>query len=491
MMRSEIRIILIAVLAISSACNPAVEPEKPNVLFICVDDLRDEPGCYGNEIIKTPNLDKLADEGILFKRHYVNVPTCGASRNTLLTGMWPANRSDADNGASMNRLSGKEEEEAPETFIHHMRRKGYYTVGIGKISHQPDGYLYGYTEPVGEDLELPHSWDEMLFDAGKWGTGWNAFFAYADGSNRQSRKRMVKPYEAADVSDEGYPDGLTARLAVKKLNLLAGKEEPFFLAVGFFKPHLPFNAPQKYWDLYDEDEIPLAPNPHIPANVNKASLHSSGEFNGYRLGDEQASLEKALSDPYARKIKHAYYACVSYTDMQIGKLIQELDRLGLSDNTIVVVWGDHGWHLGEHLVWGKHTVFEKALKSTLIMKVPGRKGLVTEKIVSTADIYPTILELCNVEMPHQTDGRSLVKLIEDPDHPGWEDVAFAYFRDGISLRTDRYRFTKYFREEEPRIELFDHENDANETVNIAGENRDIVDELTKLWNMGNTGLFEK
>ena len=165
---------------------------------------------------------------------------------------------------------------------------------------------------------------------------------------------------------------------MKKLNLLAGKEEPFFLAVGFFKPHLPFNAPQKYWDLYDEDEIPLAPNPHIPANVNKASLHSSGEFDGYRLGDEQASLEKALSDPYARKIKHAYYACVSYTDMQIGKLIQELDRLGLSDDPIVVVWGDHGWHLGEHLVWGKHTVFEKALKSTLIMKVPGRKGLVTE-----------------------------------------------------------------------------------------------------------------
>lgn len=471
-------------------CNKT-NHQKPNVLFICVDDLRDETGAYGNDVIQTPNMDQLAAEGALFYRHYTTVPTCGASRNTLLTGMWPRTRGDADNGASMQRISGKPETESPETFIHHMKRNGYYTVGIGKISHSVDGYLYGYNDPVSDELELPHSWDEMLFDSGKWGTGWNAFFGYADGSNRQSRKRQVKPYEKGDVDDEGYPDGLTAKLAIKKMNQLADRDEPFFLAVGFFKPHLPFTSPKKYWDLYKEEDIPLAPNPYIPENVNKASLHNSGEFNGYRLGDEKASLEGPVSDEYARKLKHAYYACVSYTDAQIGKLMDELDRLGIADNTIVVVWGDHGWHLGEQLVWGKHTIFENALKSTLIMKVPGYKGIVTEKIVSTADIYPTMLDLCSIEMPHETNGRSMVPLLENPEDPDWENTAYGYFRNGISLRTERYRLTKYFREEQPVIELYDHVKDPNETKNIAAESQEIVNSVMPLWEKGNTGLYQK
>ena len=465
-------------------------PDKPNILFICVDDLRNEAGCYGNSVIQTPNIDRLADDGILFNRHYTTVPTCGASRYSLLSGMWPVTRGDADNGACIQRMSGKPETETPETFIHHMKRNGYYTVGIGKISHHPDGYLYGYRDSVGTELELPHSWDEMLFDAGKWGTGWNAFFGYADGSNRQSRNHQVKPYEAADVDDEGYPDGLISKLALKKMKTLKEKGDPFFLAIGFFKPHLPFNAPKKYWDIYNEEDIPLAPNPAIPENVNRASLHPSGEFNSYRQGEEKASLNKPFSDEYARKLKHAYYASVSYIDAQIGKLIDELDNLGIADNTIVVVWGDHGWHLGEQLVWGKHTVFENALKSTFIMKVPGYKGIVTDKIVSTVDIYPTMMELCNINMPHETNGRSMVRLLEEPEDSGWENVAYGYFRKGISLRTDRYRVTKYFREEEPVIELFDHQTDPHETENIAADNEEIVNELMETWKKGNTGVYQ-
>ncbi len=465
--------------------------EKPNVLFICVDDLRPELGCYGADYIHSPNIDKLAATGAIFTNQYVQVPTCGASRYSMLTGMLPRTKGALSNEACHTYISGKEETEKPETFIQQLKRNGYYTVGIGKISHYVDGLLYGYTDSVGTELELPHSWDEMLFNAGKWGTGWNAFFGYADGENRQSKNRQVKPYEIGDVDDEGYPDGLTAELALDKLDELSQKDQPFFLAVGFFKPHLPFNSPKKYWDMYDESTLPLSPNPSIPENVNKASLHNSGEFNGYKLGDENASLEGPVSDEYARKLRHANFACISYTDAQVGKLLDELDKLGLSENTVVVLWGDHGWHLGDQLVWGKHTIFERALKSAFIIRAPGKaKGENINKVVSTIDIYPTMLDLCKVEIPHETDGESLVPLLNNPDE-NWEEAAFGYFRNGISMRTERYRLTKYFRDAEPTIELYDHIADPNETKNIAAENPEVVDALMTQWEKGNTGIFEE
>ncbi|MGQ7871010.1 sulfatase [Sunxiuqinia sp. sy24] len=493
----KINCFCLCALALFSCKSKSSEPktttiqnnEQPNVLFICVDDLRPELGCYGNEYIHSPNIDKLAQSGAVFTNHFVSIPTCGASRSSMLTGLLPRTKAHLSNEVIHNLISGQPEKEAPETFIHHLKRNGYYTVGIGKISHYADGLLYGYTDSVGTDLELPYSWDEMLFDAGKWDTGWNAFFAYADGENRQSLNRQVKPYEKGEVDDTGYPDGLTANLALTKLNELAKKKQPFFLGVGFFKPHLPFNAPAKYWDLYNEDDIPLSPNPGIPTDVNKASLHASGEFNGYQLGDEQASLEGPVSDAYARKLRHAYFSCVSYVDAQIGKLLDELDELGLAENTIVVLWGDHGWHLGDQLVWGKHTIFERALKSAFIVRAPGiTDGQAIDNIVSTVDLYPSILDLCGVEMPHQTDGKSMVPLLQRSESK-WDNLAFSYYRNGISLRTDRYRLTKYFRKEQPVIELYDHTIDPNETKNIAAENPAIVNELMPLWEKGNTGLY--
>jgi choline-sulfatase len=485
---------IILLYAIFSCSNRPVSnegkiPAHPNILFICIDDLRPELGCYGADYIHSPNIDKLAETGAVFTNHYVHVPTCGASRFSLLTGMLPKTKGHLSNEACHNFIAGKPETEVPETFIHHLRRNGYYTVGIGKISHYVDGLLYGYTDSVGTEYELPHSWDEMLLNPGKWGTGWNAFFGYADGENRQSMKNQVKPYEMADVPDSGYPDGLIAEQALEKIKELAKNEKPFFLSVGFFKPHLPFNAPKKYWDMYDENEIPLSPNPFIPENVNKESLHGSGEFNGYKLGDEAASLEGPVSDEYARKLRHAYFACVSYVDAQVGKLIEELEKQDLAENTVVVIWGDHGWHLGDQLIWGKHTIFERALKSAFIVNIPGKtNGKNVEKIVSTVDIYPTILELCNMEMPHNTDGKSLVPLIENPISE-WEDASFGYFRDGISLRTEQYRFTRYFRNQEPVTELYDHHTDPNETKNIAAEHPEIIEKLLPLWEKGNTGLF--
>lgn len=501
-MRKIIPLLTLSLLALS--CQ---KPEqKPNVLFIAVDDLRPELNCYGADYIHSPNLDQLATEGYLFTNHYVSVPTCGASRFSLLTGNYPVSIVQAGNEACHREISGKPETERPETWVHQLRRNGYYTIGIGKISHYVDGLLYGYTDSVGTEYELPHSWDEMLFDPGKWGTGWNAFFGYADGENRQSLNRQVKPWEAAPVEDTGYPDGLTTQLAIKKLQELSEVrgskfevrstkfETPFLLAIGYFKPHLPFNAPQKYWDLYDEDSLPLSPVPFIPEGISKASLHGSGEFNGYKLGDEQASLEGPVSEEYARKLRHAYAACVSYIDAQIGMVLDELERLGLDENTHVIIWGDHGWHLGDQLVWGKHTIFDYATRSTLFI-LPKNEDLrpktqirpktqelrhKIDAVVGTVDLYPTIMELCGVEMPYVGDGESLVPLMENPDML-WEDAKFSYFNRGISLRTERYRLTKYFREQEPTIELFDHFEDPYESRNVAKELPQVVDSLLAIY----------
>jgi arylsulfatase A-like enzyme len=465
-------------------------PENPNILFIAIDDLRPELGCYGNGYIKSPNIDNLAKAGTVFTNHFVSVPTCGASRYSLLTGKLPRSRGDLSNEAIRNNLGGKPETDTPESFIHHLRQNGYYTVGIGKISHYVDGLLYGYTDTTGTEYEMPHSWDEMLLDAGKWGTGWNAFFGYADGENRQSMNNQVKPYEMADVEDDGYPDGLISNQALKKLAELKTRKEPFFLAVGFFKPHLPFNAPKKYWDMYDEASIPVSPNPNIPENVHPESLHSSSEFNSYRVGDEVVSLDGRVSEAYARKLRHAYFACVSYIDAQVGKLLDELEKQGLAENTIVVIWGDHGWHLGDHLVWGKHTIFDRALKSAFVVYVPGvTKGKAVHEIVSTVDIYPTLVELSRLEMPHQTDGKSLVPLLKG-DLFNWENASYGYYRNGISLRTERYRLTRYFRKAEPTIELYDHQSDPNETKNIAADHPEIIESLMPLWEKGNTGIFD-
>lgn len=467
--------------------------EKPNVLFIFVDDLRPELGAYGNDVIQTPNIDKLASEGTAFMNHYVQVPTCGASRYSILTGTLPHSRKHLSNEVIRQNISGKEETQKPETFIHHLRRNGYYTVGIGKISHYIDGlYAYG-DDSQGAKPELPHSWDKQVFNAGKWKDGWDAFFAYADGSSRITKNRQVKPYEKGEVDDSGYPDGLSTELALKELDSLSNMNKPFFLGVGFFKPHLPFASPKKYWDLYDRSEIPLTASPEIPKNISKASLHDNSEFNRYLLGEEKPSLEKPATDEYARKIEHAYYAAASYTDAQVGKLLDKLREKGLDKNTIVVLWGDHGWQLGDHRIWGKHTLFEKALRSPLIIKNPNcrkQKQNVNE-IISSIDVYPTLMQLCGVPIPYEMPGKSLFKLIDQNEKAdNWKEAAFSYYNNGITVRVPRYRYTKYFRNKQPVIELYDHENDPNENINIANQRPELVKKLDKILERGNTGLYE-
>ena len=497
MNRNQINLLFLSLLILAGCSSTKkekdVEIKSPNVIFIAIDDLRSELGCYGNEVIQTLNLDKLASSGTAFTNHFVQVPTCGASRFSLLTGRRPSKMTHLGNDAIEKEISDLPENEMPESFVHHLRRNGYYTVGIGKISHSSDGLLYGYEDSVSTKRELPHSWDERPFDAGKWETGWNAMFAYADGENRQSMKKQVKPYEAGEVDDDGYPDGLTTNLALIKLRELKDQTKPFFLGVGYFKPHLPFNAPKKYWDLYERDSIPISSNPYIPKNINKKmSLHQSGEFNNnYHLGDEKPSLENPVSDDYARKLNHAYYAAVSYIDAQVGILIEEVNKLGLAQNTIIVVWGDHGWHLGDQRVWGKHTLFENALRSTLIINVPGTKHATNSnsKIVETVDIYPTLMELCGVAPPNNLDGESLVDLISDVN-ANHENLAYSYWRNGmgLTLRTEKYRLTKFINDKEPIFELYDHVKDPMETINIAANYPKIIEELLPLLEKGHDGF---
>src|SRR5690606_2952 len=469
----------------------AQEKNQPNVLLICVDDLLPALGSYGNDEVKSPHMDALAAQSAVFSRHYVTVPTCGASRYSLLRSSLPRTTAELTNTIA-NRLSADKQEKStePETFIEQFRRNGYYTVGIGKISHHPDGYIYPYSGSKSDRRELPNSWDEMLLDYGNWGQGWDAFFAYANGESRTTKKGDVPPYEAADVGDEGYRYGLIARTAVNKLKMLAHQKQPFVLGVGFFKPHLPFNAPKKYWDLYDEDRLSLTSAPDIPKNIHRASLHNSAEFNQYKLGEEKASLDGPLSDAYSRKLIHGYYACISYVDEQVGKVLSALKETGLDKNTIVVLWSDHGWHLGDYHVWGKHTLFDRSLRSVLMLKTPdmtGRKQI--DRVVSTIDIAPTLLDLCDVPALSYADGHSVKPLLQNIRDTSWKDVAYSYFKEGISMVTAQYRLTRYFRKETPATELYDHAVDTLETKNIAEGNEHIIQELNPLWEQGNTGLF--
>jgi arylsulfatase A-like enzyme len=450
-----------------------------NVLFIAIDDLRPELGSYGG-LARTPDLDRLAAGGVRFTRQFVQVPTCGASRFALLTGRYPTTTDHLSNEAFV-KLLPREEGPRPESFAALFKRNGYRTVAVGKISHYPDGRVFTYAGEGAGNLEMPYSWSEVLpwseieGPTRKWGTGWNAFFGYADGSNRNAHRGETPAFESADVPDSGYPDGLIADAAIRQLRAL--RDQRFLLAVGFFKPHLPFNAPRKYWELYDPDSIPLSPNPGVPEGINPGSLHNSTEMFGSYAHPQKGGAGIVLDDDYARTLRHAYLAAVSYSDAQVGRVLDELDRLGLSDRTIVVVWGDHGWHLGDHTIWGKHSTFERALRSPLMIRVPGMRnpGAATDAIVEAVDVYPTLVELAGLPEPDGLDGRSLVPILEDPSLPG-KDGAYSRWTGRRTLRTDRYRIVLH-ETGEPRVELFDHAVDPYETRNVAAGNPEVVKRL--------------
>lgn len=451
----------------------AEEAPRLNVLFIAVDDLRPQLSCYGHPEMVTPSLDRLASEGRRFAHHYAQVPTCGASRCALLTGHYPATAEAYDNGAFQSLPS--DEADRPVSLPQLFHQNGYTTVSIGKISHSPNGALADGAP------ELPQSWDEVSAPHGQWKDSWAAFFAYAGGKTRVVKETPVS--ERAELSDDGYPDGLIADAAIAKLGELKAKDEPFFLAVGFYKPHLPFCAPAKYWDLYDPDRLPTPSNPFPPKHVDpEISLHNSGEMRGQYTG---FSKPGEVTEAEGRRLRHAYAACVSYADAQIGRVLDELDRLSLKENTIVVVWGDHGWHLGEQGIWGKHTLHEVAMRTPLIVRIPNMQspGQRADGLVESVDIYPTLVELCGLKPLGPLDGKSFAPTLTDPSAPG-KPAVFGFWKRGRahSIRTPRYRFVEWIdrpaHAQKVQTELYDLEQDPNETDNVAARHPRLVEELS-------------
>ena len=286
------------------------------------------------------------------------------------------------------------------------------------------------------------------------------------------------------MPDNAYPDGRLAEHAVETMGRLAKREQPFFLAVGFFKPHLPFNAPRKYWDLYPKDTIKLPDNyRQKPKGAPQEAVHNSGELRAYHGVPRRGPV----SDEMAQNLIRGYYACVSYTDALVGKLLDELDRLKLTDNTIIVLWGDHGWNLGDHTMWCKHSCFETSLQVPLLVAAPGYKaGLRSSKLVESIDIYPTLCDLTGLVKPDHLQGQSLVPLLKDPEAK-WKSFAISRYRTGDSIRTDRFRYTKYSRPNGQALGqmLHDHKSDPVENTNIANQS-DQAGKLAKLLqtNMG-------
>ena len=419
---------------------------KPNVLFIAIDDLRPELNCYGKTHIHSPNIDALARSGVLFERSYCMVPTCGASRASLMTGLRPSK------SRFVSYLTRADKDASGITTLNsHFKDNGYFTLSNGKVFHHRDDSETGWSEPAWRNKATSYRLEASRSVQGR--------------KNSKGKKLRGPAYESSDTEDDQHGDGMTADKAIKDLQRLAKQDSPFFLAVGFNKPHLPFVAPKKYWDLYDRGTITLPLNYNVPKDAPKEAIHTSGELRAYY----GIPAKGPVSDETARNLIHGYYACVSFVDAQVGKVLAELDRLELAENTIVVLWGDHGWNLGDHTLWCKHSCFESSMHAPLIVRAPGIKGGThTPGLTEFIDIYPTLCELAGIEKPSHLHGQSFAALLRDPDM-AWKDAAIGRFQSGDTIRTDQYRFSQYkSRDGKPIARmLYDHKSDPLENTNLS------------------------
>ena len=461
-------------LYITSCTSERPVRTKPNVLFIAVDDLRPELNCYGKTHIKSPNIDRLAKSGIAFTRAYCNVPVCGASRASLLTGLRP----------TYNRFLqyyAQADVETPEavTIPEHFKKNGYTTISIGKTFHTPaDNELKAWSE-------TPFRYDHHKMPDGSWSdSGWQNYISEENLVISKTKSNgAAMPWEAADVGDTAYYDGKYAVKAIEYLRKFKNSDQPFFLGLGFLKPHLPFNAPKKYWDLYNRNDINLADNPFFPKDAPDEARFNWGELRAYK----GIPREGPVNDSIATTLVHGYYACVSATDALVGMVLDELENLGMVENTIVMLWGDHGWNLGEHGYWCKHVNFETSLRSTLLISGPGYQTGIANAIVEFVDIYPTLVDMCDLPAPIQKlEGKSMVPILKDPN-ASIKEFAISKWMKGVTLIRDQHFYTEWHDPEKNEIArmLYDHKIDPEENINIAElpENKDLVKILsTKLNN---------
>lgn len=466
------KVSLLLTLTLSLLHLSATETSKKNVLLICVDDLRPELNSFGVDYIHSPNIDRLANSGRAFHHHYVNAPTCGASRFTLLTGQYGS----SSNQALFTRAKKIKAQETPvpPSLPEWFRKNGYKTVSVGKVSHHPGGW-------GGEDwydnniLEMPEAWDRQIMPTSKWKHPRGAMHSLAHGEIKpigSFSKHKVDAFQSVEGEDTIYHDGLIGQAGVEQLKDLSSSDSPFFLAIGFIKPHLPFGSPARYMDPYKDVELPAISYPEKPDW--KSTWHGSSEFfNQYHhYGQDPRS-----DADYADEVRRHYAACVTYVDKMVGDILNTLEKSGKADDTIVVLWGDHGWNLGEHAIWGKHNLFEEALRSPLIISTPGLKqaGQKTNAIAETADIFPTLCELNGLEVPDFLHGESLLPILEDPSAKG--HPAYSYWRNTKTIRTATHRLTLH---KDGYAELYDHTSPLKESQNLAEENPQLVESLKKI-----------
>ena len=490
-------LLLAGLMSMSATCQP--NPAKPkNILFIAVDDLKPLMNNYGFPQMKTPNFDRLAKMGVVFNNAHVQQAVCGPSRASIMTGTYP-DRTRVWDLETDFRKSAPDLISMPEYLV----SQGWETTGIGKIYHkgssspghdgkswsiphsQPTDYDPAFGNPAFEYYQNPETkaaFEKLIEQAQKEGK--------KSGAARNYAFKILKPStESADVSDEAYQDGIYTKEAIKKLKMLKAGNKPFFLAVGYQKPHLPFVAPKKYWDLYDRSKIDLAPFRQLADGTPRIAYHNFGELRSFTDIDDDLDIGLEVPEDKQRELIHGYMACISYIDAQLGKLLDALEAEGLSENTAIVLWGDHGYHLGDHTLWNKHSNFEQATRIPLLFAGPGiAKNVRIDQPVELVDVFPTLFDLCGVPASSQTEGKSLVPLLDnDPKTTLSQDFALSQYHRrngevmGYSIRTERYRYTewhenKYRSMDQPYnsaniigMELYDYEKDPNETKNFAND----------------------
>ncbi|WOO41024.1 sulfatase [Rubellicoccus peritrichatus] len=476
-------IALLFVLGLTAHGSP-----KPNVLFLSVDDLKPTLGIYGDSVAITPNIDKLGNNSTVMLNNYCQMAVCAPSRMSMFTGLRP-------DSTKVWNLRTQLLDVCPDavTMQELFKNNGYVTAGSGKVMHgAANNHPKSWSVPFTSKKDLPYAkgypvpaHDNAFYQGEKEQA---AFKAMNDAGIRHWKERMTwmaergaqPSTENLDVPDDAYVDGALASWAISQLEDYAQSKEPFFLTIGFTKPHLPFAAPRKYWDLYDRDKIELAEFRDHAANTPDFVYHKYGELRSY--SDISRDFNQRIEDDKARELIHGYYACVSFVDAQIGRVLDKLDELGLAENTIVVLWGDHGWHLGDHDMWCKHSNFEEATRSPLIIHAPGYKPGRTESMTEFVDIFPTLVQLANLKEPYPLEGVSLVPLLENPNSKVKYYAMSQYPRQnrlmGYAMRTDRYRYVMWMRANwrstmpfDPSlvefVELYDYKKDPLETVNQA------------------------
>lgn len=466
--------------------------EPMNVLFIAVDDLRTDIGCYGVKHAKTPNIDRLAARGIVFDKAYCAQAVCSPSRTAILTGLRPDTTKVWD-------LDTHFRDAQPDcvTLPQHFRMNGYHTVGLGKLEHHgfEDGPSWSEPRwfPSGEMVSVDEKdWTKHTvtkFD------GVESEFAnpLQDVAKRKGGKPGKKgpSFEISPKNDDELPDGAVATEAVKRLAALKAAGKPFFFGVGFVKPHLPFVAPKKYWDMHDPDTIPVPVYQSYPEGTPDFVGHNNSELHSY----PGVPAGNPIPADFAKTLRHGYNACISYTDAQIGRVLDALDKEGLADSTVIVLWGDHGWQLGEHGLWHKHTNFEFAAHAPLLIALPksSTAGKHCAAPVEFVDVYPTLADVCGLQVPQGLAGMSLKPYLDNPDAPMQKPAISIYPRSskdhggplmGYSVRTEQWRCTFWRKRNAAEIgfiELYDEQNDPNETVNLATkpEHAALIESLKK------------